>query len=737
MRSLFALRSCALSRLLFVLCLAGAGYAGAQTHGAFLYTGGNGSFSSPSPVFGFAINPSTGTQSEVSGSPFGLPGRFLAIAGHPSGKFVYVASNDGSLSAFTVDSLGGMLTPAPGSPYTIGVTASGVYPVGTLLSIDPAGKYLYAAAGSLLYGFAIDSSSGALTAISGSPFAATSASAVTVDPSGHYLVASSGTEAWVYAIDSTTGALTAIGSGVNGCGGTRMTFEPSGHFLYGTAAGIAACSFSSSSGGLTPLSGSPFVSGTGFSGLAAHPSGSFLYASDLNCVNGGPSTWLYGYVIDPSSGALTPIGGSPFALPSPELGDCYYDEDVAVETSGNFVYTVDANYGTATYSVNHSTGALTPVSNAFAGTEAFTLATIPNAISSTATLTGLQIVPGTAQIAGSTLGKPYQFTLKGAFSDGSTGFLTGSAAWSSSNTGVATIASGLATSTGNGATTITATVNGISSTATLTVTATALNSISVTPQSTTVYDGTAIQLKATGLYSDGSTVDLTNSVTWTSSNAATATVSAQGLVQSVTIGNATISATSTVTGTTTVTVVPPFTWAATGSNGTSASVSSGGSANFGLSLTPGANFTGSVTLTCANLPSNATCSLNPASATLTGGSPANVSVTIATGQTLSSQTQPRPVERYLALAILPALALLFPIRRMRFRPYTLAGILFVVAIACTSCGSGNKATNSGSGGSGNGASTANSTPPGTYNVVVTATSAQHATQNISLTVQVQ
>ena len=76
------------------------------------------------------------------------------------------------------------------------------------------------------------------------------------------------------------------------------------------------------------------------------------------------------------------------------------------------------------------------------------------------------------------------------------------------------------------------------------------------------------------MYADGSSVDLTNAVTWTSSDTTIATVSAQDLVQSLALGNATISAADTVTGTASLNIVTAFTWGATGSNGTSASVSS-------------------------------------------------------------------------------------------------------------------------------------------------------------------
>ena len=212
--------------------------------------------------------------------------------------------------------------------------------------------------------------------------------------------------------------------------------------------------------------------------------------------------------------------------------------------------------------MNQTTGALTLASSLFFGPAAWTVTTVPNAMSSTATVTGLQIAPSSAQIHTSTLGKQSQFTLAATFSDGSTGFLTGSATWTSSNTSVATVASGLATSTGYGTTTITATVGGQSATASLTVAEPTLVSITVPPATVTVYQGTAIQLTATGEYADGTSIDLTNSVTWSSSNTSAATVSTGGLVQSVGLGTATITATQVVIGTGTITVVAPFAWRA-------------------------------------------------------------------------------------------------------------------------------------------------------------------------------
>jgi hypothetical protein len=55
--------------------------------------------------------------------------------------------------------------------------------------------------------------------------------------------------------------------------------------------------------------------------------------------------------------------------------------------------------------------------------------------------------------------------------------------------------------------------------------------------------GTNQQFTATGTYSDGSTKNITNQATWTSSNTSVATVSATGLVTPLTTGSTTITAT--------------------------------------------------------------------------------------------------------------------------------------------------------------------------------------------------
>lgn len=70
-----------------------------------------------------------------------------------------------------------------------------------------------------------------------------------------------------------------------------------------------------------------------------------------------------------------------------------------------------------------------------------------------------------------------------------------------------------------------------------------LSSISITPTSTSIVQGSTASFVATGHYSDGSTATITTSVTWSSSNTGVATVSSSGIVTGVSAGStSTISA---------------------------------------------------------------------------------------------------------------------------------------------------------------------------------------------------
>ncbi len=73
-----------------------------------------------------------------------------------------------------------------------------------------------------------------------------------------------------------------------------------------------------------------------------------------------------------------------------------------------------------------------------------------------------------------------------------------------------------------------------------------LISVQITPASATVAEQTAVQFNAIGTFADGSTQNLTNSVSWTSSPLSVATVSdtagTSGLASGIAPGTATITA---------------------------------------------------------------------------------------------------------------------------------------------------------------------------------------------------
>ena len=140
-----------------------------------------------------------------------------------------------------------------------------------------------------------------------------------------------------------------------------------------------------------------------------------------------------------------------------------------------------------------------------------------------------------------------QFTATGTYSDGSTKNITTAVTWASSNTAVATIGAntGLATGISAGTSQVTASLGGITSSSdNLTVVkSVTLQSIAVSPTNSSVSQSQTQQFTATGTYSDGSTKNITTSVTWTSSNAAVASIGVNtGLATGISAGTSQITA---------------------------------------------------------------------------------------------------------------------------------------------------------------------------------------------------
>ena len=180
-------------------------------------------------------------------------------------------------------------------------------------------------------------------------------------------------------------------------------------------------------------------------------------------------------------------------------------------------------------------GNATITANLGSSTASSVLSVVPGLVS-------LQLNPPNASIAA---GTSQPFTATGTFSDGSSQDLTASVTWSSSAPLIATIAaSGLANGIMSGQATITATAGSVSTCTTLTVTPAALSAINITPANPTIAAGATESFTATGLFSDGTTQDLTTSVSWSSSMPSVAIINSAGLGTGVAAGQSTVTASS-------------------------------------------------------------------------------------------------------------------------------------------------------------------------------------------------
>lgn len=185
------------------------------------------------------------------------------------------------------------------------------------------------------------------------------------------------------------------------------------------------------------------------------------------------------------------------------------------------------------------------VTATYGGKSGATLVTV-----SAAVLQQVQLTPPTPSLpAGLTL----QLTATGIYSDSTTQDLTGTVTWSSGNTGIAHVsnatgAHGLLTGIAVGSTTLSATEGGITGTVTVTVTPALLQQVQVTPANASVPRGVPQRFTATGLYSNGTTQDLTSTTTWASSDGSRVAISnatgSEGRASTLNVGTVTITATS-------------------------------------------------------------------------------------------------------------------------------------------------------------------------------------------------
>jgi len=281
-------------------------------------------------VDGFSISPTSGALTAIASSPFALGGAApggggLSMFLQGGDTFLFATDmNAGTVAGFNYDSASGTLTTIPGSPFPAGNTPVQAVQNGSFLYVSN----LNDSSGGIS-GYALSAQNGAATPLSGSPFPTGAAgsfpgpSAMAIMNNFLYVAlagtATANNQIAAFAINS-DGSLTPVPGSpfTTGSGPSQLAPVPvtstAQAFLYtanvqdGT---ISAFTADDGSGVLKPVSGSPYTSGTSVGSVVASltftDSGDFfLYASDPQ------ASTINAYTIDGSTGALTPVSGSPF-----------------------------------------------------------------------------------------------------------------------------------------------------------------------------------------------------------------------------------------------------------------------------------------------------------------------------------------------------------------------------------------------------------------------------------------
>jgi hypothetical protein len=299
----------------------------------YLYTG----FGSTNTIYGWSIS-ATGTLTAVTGSPIAAP--FMgfvpfgfgtqSIATNPAGTLLFFSSTGPSGPHVYVYQIGtdGSLTAAAGSPFAASFAGN--------MATDGLGKYLYvtdALGNHTGFGVAAFSigSTGALTAVVGSPFAGPTYSMWQVqgEPTGNFLIGTTGKSVTVNGGDdnnlyvfsiaqsgTSAGALTVNGAPVatqSSPLNIAVQSNTNGNLVYAFGVADTDLAFNpvegfaiSTSGALTTVNGSPFISAALGDQGAFDQSGAFLFVYG-GIVNSGTNTVTFqmGALDVASGGALT------------------------------------------------------------------------------------------------------------------------------------------------------------------------------------------------------------------------------------------------------------------------------------------------------------------------------------------------------------------------------------------------------------------------------------------------
>jgi len=259
----------------------------------------------------FAISISSSTLTPLAGSPFalgGVPAGLTAV-----GAFVYATDSRGTIDGFVVG-VDGALSPVFGSPFPAGLGPMHATAAPSFLSIF-ANYFLYATDFSDpdggVSGYTVNTSTGVLTPIAGSPFPTlpdSGPSGIVFDGFFVYVALSKANSIAVFSADQISGVLTPVAGSPfptgNNPSSLVVTLGPVLYVLNRDDHTISGYNVNLSSGFLTSSNGSPFAAGTATGEITL--AGNFLYAADTT------ANAILAFAVDPILGSLTPVPGSPF-----------------------------------------------------------------------------------------------------------------------------------------------------------------------------------------------------------------------------------------------------------------------------------------------------------------------------------------------------------------------------------------------------------------------------------------
>jgi 6-phosphogluconolactonase (cycloisomerase 2 family) len=315
-------------------------------------------------------------QCRMSNSIFSNPSATDTSVTVGCARFTYVTNAaDNTLSAYNLDPATGALT-AIGTPTAAGVSPNAIVGVQYPYGVDKSYVFVGNGGSNDVSALAVNKTTGALTAIPGSPFPAG------IDPQALLLwgdglfVANTGSgDVSAYFIDG-SGALTALPGSPFVVGKGPTSIVAGDQFIFVANHGgsndisaFAAAETTMPDGSmqinLTPVPGSPFPAGGNPLSLAIG-AGKFLYSANPDATNASIS----GFSIDPTTGALSSLSGSPFSLPVSHY--------MATDQTGAYLY-VTSGASIVGYAIDATTGALTalPGFPVAAGANAYSITVDP------------------------------------------------------------------------------------------------------------------------------------------------------------------------------------------------------------------------------------------------------------------------------------------------------------------------------------------------------------------------